>query len=172
MVGHAALGCEMLETYCVRDGAEHRDTELNVKLLRLSTALMCWCLTIVTSHAEPPADQAVQAIERKFSAFNQHDVAAIEGIYADSATLNSPDYHDLTGNRPIAETYRKIFDAIPDAKDTIGLLESAGNHVYVQFVLTGHWNGMQDKPVNVRIIAAYTVQGGRIVEDSTYYDRK
>lgn len=72
----------------------------------------------------------------------------------------------------VAETYRKLFESIPAAKDSVEVLESAGKRVYAQFVLSGHWNGMQDKPITVRIMSAYTVRNGRIIDDATYYDRK
>jgi ketosteroid isomerase-like protein len=140
---------------------------------KLLSVCMCWSVAVVSAHAGARADaRSIETVQSKFTAFNHHDVAAIEKIYATGAILNSPDYRNLVGNKPIAETYQKIFDAIPDAKDNIESLESAGSHVYVQFVLTGHWNGIQDKPVSVRIIAVYRVADGRIVDDSTYYDRK
>jgi ketosteroid isomerase-like protein len=115
---------------------------------------------------------AVEVVRHKFAAFNQHDLGAIEHIYSSNATLNSPDQRGLIGNKPIADTYRMLFESIPDAKDTIELLEAAGKRVYAQFVLSGHWNGMQDKPVKVRIMSVYTVKNGRIIDDATYYDRK
>ena len=125
------------------------------------------------SCAAPRADiRPLEVVRNKFAAFNKHDVGAIEEIYAEVATLNSPEYSNLVGNKAIAETYRKIFDSIPDAQDGIELLESVGKHVYARFILSGHWNGMQDKPISVRIMAAYTVKDGRIVDDATYYDRK
>lgn len=140
---------------------------------QLLTICVCWSLSLASTHADAHTQsRSVDVIQRKFAAFNQHDVAAIENIYAGGALLNSPDYRNLVGNKPIAETYRKIFDAIPDAKDEIDLLEAAGNHVYVQFVLTGHWNGAMDKPIDVRIMSVYKVEDGRIVADATYYDRK
>lgn len=123
--------------------------------------------------AGPRADVTpTQVVQQKFAAFNRHDVRAIESTYENGAILHSPDYPDLMGNGPIADTYRKIFDSIPDAKDNLTLLESVGNHVYAQFILTGHWNGAADKPISARIVSVYTVKDGRIVEDSTYYDRK
>jgi ketosteroid isomerase-like protein len=144
-----------------------------VKIASLITVCLCWGMFGGSSYAASQVDiQPIKTVRNKFAAFNQHDVAAIEEIYSTTATLNSPDYRNLVGNKPIAETYRKIFDSIPDAKDTIEQLESAGKHVYVQFVLSGHWNGLQDKPISVRIMAAYTVKDGRIVDDATYYDRK
>jgi ketosteroid isomerase-like protein len=115
---------------------------------------------------------SIKAVRSKFTAFNLHYVAAIKDIYSSDAMLNSPDYHDLVGNKPIAETYKQLFESIPDAEDNVQLLELAGEHVYVQFVLTGHWNGSPDKPVNVRIISVYKVSDGHIVDDATYYDRK
>ena len=130
-------------------------------------------LSVGSAHPQARIDSsAIEVVQSKFAAFNQHDVAAIESIYAAGALLNSPDYRNLVGNKPIAETYRKLFDAIPDAKDNVELLEAAGNHIYVQFVLSGHWNGIADKPLGVRIMAVYKVVDGRIVDDATYYDRK
>jgi len=111
-------------------------------------------------------------VRQKFAAFNKHDVHAIEQIYASNATLRSPDYPSLTGNAQIADTYRAIFDAIPDARDDVTILETSSNHVYAQFTLTGHLKGAQDKPVSVRIISVYAVKDGHIIDDSTYYDRK
>lgn len=143
--------------------------------MKIVTVLIGICASLAGGSsiaASPTDDAAIEVVRHKFAAFNQHDVGAIEEIYSRNATLNSPDYRDLIGNNPIAETYRKLFESIPDAKDTVGLLESAGARVYAQFVLSGHWNGMQDKLIAVRIIAVYTVRDGRIIDDATYYDRK
>lgn len=133
-------------------------------------------LFLVLASAVAPAFHTaggpIDTVQKKFAAFNRHDAVAIQEIYAGNAILHSPDYPSLEGNAPIAETYRKLFDAIPDAKDNLELLEASANHVYAQFVLTGHWKGEQDKPLNVRIISVYAVKDGHIVEDSTYYDRK
>jgi ketosteroid isomerase-like protein len=114
----------------------------------------------------------VDTVRSKFEAFNKHDSDAIERIYASDATLHSPDYPGLTGNKPIADTYRKLFDMIPDAKDNVERLESSSSRVYAQFVLTGHLKGTQATPISVRIISVYTVENGHIVGDETYYDRK
>ena len=113
-----------------------------------------------------------KTVAQKFEAFNRHDADAIQGLYASDATLRSPDHPELLGNAKIADTYRWIFSAIPDATDTISSIETAGNNVYVQFVLTGHMKDAESKPVNVRIMSVYTVKDHRIVSDATYYDRK
>src|SRR6184192_1466472 len=73
-------------------------------------------MTAATTSAASSADaKSNDPVQRKFAAFNKHDVDAIEQIYASDATLRSPDYPSLTGNSRIADTYRKIFDAVPDA---------------------------------------------------------
>jgi len=131
------------------------------------------CLTASLSLPAQPLGHGVLAtVQQKFTAFNRHDADAIEHLYATDATLHSPDYPNLSGNRPIADTYRKVFAMIPDARDDIASLERVGNHVYAQFVMTGHLGGAQDKPISVRLMSVYTIGNDRIVGDDTYYDRK
>lgn len=129
-------------------------------------------VAMATSTAWGTDAKSSDPVRLKFAAFNKHDVHAIEQIYASDATLRSPDYPSLTGNTQIADTYRKIFDAIPDAKDNLETLETSSNHVYAQFVLSGHFHGALDQPVSVRIISVYAVKNGHIIDDATYYDRK
>lgn len=116
--------------------------------------------------------KSIDSVRLKFEAVNRHDADTIEKIYASGATLHSPDYPNLAGNKQIADTYRSLFDTIPDAKAKVETLENSSSHVYAQFVLTGHLKGAADKPISVRIISVYAVKDGHIVEDTTYYDRK
>lgn len=120
----------------------------------------------------PPAVNRPDVVRAKFDAFNRHDADAIEHLYAADAHLHSPDYPDLVGNKPIADTYRRIFAAIPDAHDEVTTLEVGPERVYAQFVLSGHLGGAPDKPLSIRIISVYRVEGGHIAEDDSYYDRK
>jgi ketosteroid isomerase-like protein len=141
----------------------------------IPTILFTASLFFLVGAAVPAAHSsrnAIDTVRQKFDAFNRHNTAMIQAIYARDATLHSPDYPSLQGNEPIADTYRKLFEAIPDAKDNLELLETSATHVYAQFVLTGHWKGEEDKPLSIRIISVYAVKGGHIVDDSTYYDRK
>ncbi len=114
----------------------------------------------------------LDVVRQKFVAFDKHDVSGIEKIYAVDAILHSPDYPALAGGAPIADTYRRLFEAIPDAKDNLESLDRVGDKIYAQFVLTGHFKGANDKAISVRIMSVYTVRDGHIVADSTYYDRK
>jgi ketosteroid isomerase-like protein len=145
--------------------------------MKTATAILilyaAFSLTRLTISDASEADQEpMRTVQLKFAAFNVHDVAAIKNIYAGDATLHSPDYPKLEGNANIADTYKQLFEAIPDARDNIVSIQSSADTVYAQFVLTGHFNGVESKPINVRIISVYTVKDHHIVGDSTYYDRK
>ena len=138
-------------------------------------ALICSvsCVLSAGVSADPSGSgQNLDTVRQKFAAFNRHDAAAIQDIYATDAVLHSPDYPALTGNAKIADTYRGIFAGVPDAVDEVQNLDAVGDRVYAQFILTGHFQGVADKPVNVRIMSIYTVKDGHITEDETYYDRK
>lgn len=134
------------------------------------------CLLCLIASAAPPASaverDVLAPVRQKFDAFNRHDADAIERLYAAGAALHSPDYPGLVGNKPIADTYRKLFAMIPDARDDLVSLERAGNHAYARFVMTGHLGGAPDKPITLRLISVYTTENDRITEDDTYYDRK
>ncbi|MES2403894.1 MAG: nuclear transport factor 2 family protein [Pseudomonadota bacterium] len=134
----------------------------------------CLAVSAHAGAAPPRANEASAAklVRQKFTAFERHDVGGIKATYAADAVLHSPDYPKLEGNGPIADTYRKLFTAIPDAKDNIKTFDVIGGRVYVQFVLEGHWGGAANKALHVPIMSVYTVQGGYIVNDATYYDRK
>jgi ketosteroid isomerase-like protein len=144
--------------------------------MKVSTVVACLAMGIAAStgifaESRRDADQ-IKTVRLKFEAFDKHDASAIEAIYAIDATLHSPDYPQLVGNTQIADTYRRLFEAIPDARDNLVSLDNAGDKVYAQFVLTGHLNGAEGKPISVPIMSVYTVRNRHIVADTTYYDRK
>jgi ketosteroid isomerase-like protein len=140
----------------------------------ITVFVLCLACGIGNAAAAGPrgGSKPVDCVRSKFEAVNRHDADTIEKIYATGAILHSPDHPELAGNKPIADTYRSLFEAIPDAKVDIQTLENTSQHVYAQFVLTGHLKGGDDKPIRVRIISVYAVKGDHIVEDTTYYDRK
>ena|ERR1700722_8215145 len=133
---------------------------------------LCISLGLETLSQAHTTTDVMSVVQSKFKAFNAHDVAAIEQIYAADAILHSPDYPELSGNTPIAATYKRIFDAIPDAQDTVQNIMRSDDKVIVEFVLSGHFGGADGKPINARIVSIYTVKHAHIVADSTYYDRK
>ena len=145
-----------------------------MKATRLMT-LGCLAAIASCAHTGPgPRGQpaAEMTVRQKFAAFNRHDADAIQSIYGANAVLHSPDYPELAGNEPIAGTYRKLFAAIPDARDEIKSFDAIGDKVYVQFTLTGHWQGVPEKALQVRLMSVYIVKDGHIADDTTYFDRK
>jgi ketosteroid isomerase-like protein len=139
----------------------------------MGLACLAGCLA-ANSALPAPQDQSDPAatVRLKFAAFDRHDAAAMQDIYGTDAVLHSPDYPDLAGNGPIADTYRRLFAAIPDAKDVVVSSDVIGDKVYAQFVLIGHFGGDATKPIHAPIISVYTVKAGHIIADTTYYDRK
>lgn len=155
----------------IRQHAEPEQAMKNIFAFVLLSAL-CISLGLETlSQAHSTAD-VVSVVQSKFKAFNAHDVSAIQQIYAADAILHSPDYPELTGNADIAASYKRIFDAIPDAQDTVQNIMRSDEKVIVEFVLSGHLGSADGKPINARIVSIYTVKHSHIVADSTYYDRK
>lgn len=141
-----------------------------MKKIALTLLVLISCSLSAVLHAAPA--NPIQVVQKKFEAFNRHDVSTIESLYGPQATLQSPDYPQLSGNANIAQTYRQLFKAIPDARDTVVKMDVIANRVYAQFLLTGHFGGDQSNSVSVKIISVYTIERDRIVSDSTYYDRK
>jgi ketosteroid isomerase-like protein len=142
------------------------------KVIIIALALIASNGSVATGVGNTDLSRHTKIVSTKFDAFNRHDAATIQASYAPNAVLHSPDYPDLHGNSAIADTYRSLFDAIPDATDTIQALGYSDNKVYAQFLLSGHVKGAPDKPVSVRIMSVYTIRDNLIVEDATYYDRK
>ena len=138
----------------------------------MPTMKTAYLITLLAAASCLAAADSVVPVRLKFLAFDRHDVGAIQAIYADDAVLHSPDYPNLVGNTQIAATYRRLFEGIPDARDELQSLDRSGDKVYAQFTLTGHWKTAPDQAVRVRILSVYTMKGGHIVEDATYYDRK
>jgi len=140
------------------------------KASQFATICIAFSLTYLTA-CVTTGDRS-DPVRQKFAAFDRHDVSAIESLYATDAVLHSPDYPLLQGNTSIAETYQRLFKAIPDARDELQRLDVCGDRVYAQFLLTGHWLGATDKPIRLPILSVYSIRGGHIAADSTYYDRK
>lgn len=139
----------------------------------MGLACLAGCLACNAASPAPQGQSGpAETVRLKFEAFDRHDVATIQDIYGADAVLHSPDYPELVGNAPIADTYRRIFAAIPDAKDVVQSSVVIGDKVYAQFVLTGHFGGAADKPIHAPIMSIYTVKDRHIVADTTYYDRK
>lgn len=150
------------------DGSGFSKATRFVALASLAAITSCACNPAVSGHQ---ADAAT-TVRQKFAAFDRHDASAIQNAYGADAVLHSPDYPDLRGNVPITGTYRQLFAAIPDAKDEIQSFDVIADKVYVQFMLTGHWEGKPGHALHVRIMSIYTVKDSHIVDDTTYYDRK
>ena len=121
---------------------------------------------------KPGSAGPTRVIAEWFRAFNRHDADAIQRLYASDAVHQCPDHWLLRGNKAIADVFRSLFASIPDVTDTIKSLDSCGNKVFVEFVATGASTGHGGERLNMRMFSVLEVRNGKVVRDSTYYDRK
>jgi hypothetical protein len=58
-------------------------------------------------------------IDKLFDAFNRHDVAALQTLYAPNARLTSSDFCKPRTGVDVARTYGALFRAFPDIRDDV-----------------------------------------------------
>ena len=100
-----------------------------------------------------------------FAAFNRHDAAAMEQMYAPDARLTSSDFCHTRGRSDVRRTYEALFRTFPDIHDDLTTLVSQGDRVAVRFIAVSKQGGM-----SLTIHTFLRVRGGQIVEDDSVFD--
>ncbi len=111
----------------------------------------------------PRAPQEV--VTAMFAAFNDHDAAGMERLYAADARLTSSDFCHPRSRADVARTYRSLFAALPDIHDDVTTMIVQGDRVAVRFVAKSASGGM-----SLTIHTFLRVQEGKIVEDDSVFD--
>lgn len=133
--------------------------------------------TIVT---ETPDDDAVKVMHKMFDAFNRHDLAAMQALYADSAVFMSPEMEKpVVGAHHVKTIYGPLFEMAPNVKDEVKHYISNNGEVAVEFISTGTVENigpadpeqMKGKTFELKIFARLKVKDGKIVEDVSYFDQ-
>lgn len=137
-----------------------------------------WCASMrkMPSHAEPASDafrRSVSAgppapravVMAMFDAFNRHDAAAMEKLYAPDARLTSPDFCSARTRDDVVRTYEAMFAAFPDIHDEVQSTVAEGELVAVRFVARSR-RGDLVLPVQAMI----RVHNGLIVQDDSLFD--
>jgi steroid delta-isomerase-like uncharacterized protein len=107
-------------------------------------------------------------VERLFAAFNRHDRASMQALYAPDAVHLSPDLcAPAQGPVAIAAIYQTLFDTLPDMRDDLEEMVAEGDHVALRFTAHAHANG---QALDMPIAAFIEVRDGRIVREQTFYD--
>ena len=130
------------------------------------TITLVWMLLLLQSPsktAHSPEPRAV--ILSMFSAFNHHDAAAMEKMYAVGVRLTSSDFCHERGYSDVKRTYDALFKAFPDIHDDVKVMVSQGSRVAVCFAASSKRGGM-----SMTIHTFLRVREGRIVEDDSVFD--
>lgn len=125
-----------------------------------------WIMLLLPSAPQTTANRPAEAIILDmFSAFNHHDPAAMEQMYAADARLTSSDFCHPRGRSDVKRTYAALFTAFPDIHDDVKDMVSQGDRVAVRFVATSKSGGL-----SLTIHTFLRVRDGRIVEDDSIFD--
>ena len=106
-----------------------------------------------------------EVVTAMFDAFNRHDAAQMARLYAPAATLTSPDFCAVRGQKDVVRTYAALFAAFPDIRDEIQDIVAEGDMVAVRFVAVSQ-KGRLTLPVQAMI----QVRDGLIVHDDALFD--
>ena len=106
-------------------------------------------------------------IDKLFDAFNRHDVAALQTLYAPNARLTSSDFCKSRSGVEIARTYGGLFRAFPDIRDDLDSIIIEGDRAAVRFVSSIRAPG---GGFPLKLTTFFRFSGGRIIEDDTIFD--
>ena len=109
----------------------------------------------------------VAVIDQLFDAFNRHDVAALQALYAPNARLTSSDFCKPRTGTDVGRTYGAMFRAFPDIRDDVDTIIIDGDRAAVRFVSSSRTPGGSFR---VKLMTFFPFSGGRIVEDDTVFD--
>jgi ketosteroid isomerase-like protein len=109
----------------------------------------------------------ITVIDQLFDAFNRHDVAALQALYAPNARLTSSDFCKPRTGTDVGRTYGAMFRAFPDIRDDVDTIIIDGDRAAVRFVSSSHTPGGKFR---LKLMTFFRFRGGRIVEDDTVFD--
>jgi ketosteroid isomerase-like protein len=120
-------------------------------------------LTAAVSMTSNPA----AIIGKLFDAFNRHDVAVLQALYAPNARLTSSDFCKPRTGVDVARTYGALFRAFPDIRDDVETTIIEGDRAAVRFVSSSRTPGGDFR---FKLMTIFRFSGGRIIEDDTIFD--
>ena len=130
------------------------------------TATLLSIMFLLQPAPQTAAARSPQAVvQAMFAAFNRHDAAAMEQIYAPDARLTSSDFCHARGRPDVRRTYEALFRAFPDIHDDVATIVFEGDRVAVRFTAVSTQGGL-----SLTIHTFLRVRDGRIVEDDSVFD--
>ncbi len=140
-----------------------------------------WITLLLTSFVYAGAGSDLAGIvTAKFNAMNKHDTGAIAQLYADSASVESPNWQGaIKGPAAVRDAYARYFQSSPDLRYSITNLVVGRTSVVVEYTSEGtiehNEEGvpeyMRGKHYVLKNITRMDIADGRIVAEATYFDQ-
>jgi steroid delta-isomerase-like uncharacterized protein len=137
------------------------------------------CCIVGASQTKKAATNT-KLINALFKAMNQHDSIAIAGFFADSATLESPNWEGTQkGKQAVTTVYSRYFKGTPDLTFNVANMVACDTVVVVEYTFAGQFSNpegsspayMKDKKYSLKGITRYNIHGGKISAAVSYFDQ-
>jgi ketosteroid isomerase-like protein len=125
-------------------------------------ANLIFATALASSSAAP-----TEIIPSLFAAFNRHDAAALQLLYAPAASLTSSDFCRPRTGADVGRTYAALFRTFPDIQDHVDTILIQGDRAAVRFTSESHAPG---KSFHMKLATFFRFRHGRIVDDDTVFD--
>ncbi len=124
---------------------------------------------------------ARDVIERAHTAFNSHDLDAVDRLYAEGAQLKGPGGMSVTGRAAIREFTKGWFQGFPDCELRVHNIIESGDTIVEEGTFVGTHSGvfptpMGDIPPTGRrvegpYVDVFEIHNGEITSDRLTFDR-
>lgn len=138
------------------------------------TKLVLGSVLLILAACTSPESQEkknTEVAQKLFEAFNQHDWKAMTDLYAEQAQFLDPSFGPEIVTKSRAETmakYKEMQALFPDIHDAVQNIYPSGETVTIEFISTG--TAPDGTKFSLPIVTIFTIRGGLIVKDATYYD--
>ena len=129
-------------------------------------------ITLVSCQTAPKTNPNEALIKQYFNHFNKHDWQKLANMYAETADFKDPTLGKGIVPQTRAQTiqkYSELNKVFPDLKDSIVTMYASGDkHIVVEFVSSG--TAPDNSKFELPICTIFTIDGGLITKDFTYFD--
>ncbi len=117
-------------------------------------------------------------VKALFTALNKHDSIAVAAFFADSATLESPNWEGVQKGRPAVVTiYHRYFKGTPDLAYDITNIVATDTAVVVEYTFTGKFSNpeagstayMKDKQYSLKGSTRFNIAHHKITDVVSYF---
>jgi steroid delta-isomerase-like uncharacterized protein len=138
--------------------------------------MLAWALTSCSGNGD-----LKEMVQNHFNALNRHDVKALVAGYDKKVEITSSAAEGISrGSESVQKAYEGYFQSSPDLKYDVAAVHYSNNGVVtVEYTASGTMKSitsgmpayMLGKRYIINYCAIFTVQNGKIIKESTYFDQ-